>query len=196
LPPQPLLPFFLGAKQRPQELAEVFTYSFSVCLFFPVYRMALPLSLNPSYHAYTRGCEAAEEQSLELIFKLSQCLDGHYPADLLVFMLRELNPRVVLEADPETGRRDWPWLNDRDLDAVERACRYYANTPVPTHERELLELVATLAPLTILAPIATLVPLTTLDPVPTHSREELCTLANAQAVDLLWHHSLSPGKYC
>ena len=145
--------------------------------------MALPLSLNPSYHAYTRGCEAAEEQSLELIFKLSQCFDGHYPADLLVFVLRELNPPLLLQADTETGRRDWPWLNDRDLDAVERAYRYYANTPVPTHERELQKLLATLAPLPVL------------DPVPTHSRTELCALANAQAVDLFWHHTLSPGKY-
>ena len=108
--------------------------------------MALPLSLNPSYHACTRGCEAAEEQSLELIFKLSQCFDGHYPADLLVFVLRELNPPVLLQADTETGRRDWPWLSDQHLDAVERACRYYANIPVPSHERELQKLLVDLLP--------------------------------------------------
>lgn len=99
--------------------------------------MALRLSTNPSYHACTRCREAAKEQSLELIFKLSQCFNGHYPADLLVFVLRELNPSLLLQADTETDRRDWPWLSDQHLDAVESACRYYANIPVPSHEREL-----------------------------------------------------------
>ena len=106
--------------------------------------MALPLSLNPSYYAYTCDCEAAEEQSLELIFKLSQCFDGHYPADLLVFVLRELNPPVLLQADTETGRCDWPWLSDQHLDAVEQDCRHYLSRPAPVHERELDELLVNL----------------------------------------------------
>lgn len=50
--------------------------------------MALPLSPNSSYNACIRGCETAQEQSLEMIPNLSYCFDDHYPADLLVFVRR------------------------------------------------------------------------------------------------------------
>ena len=144
--------------------------------------MALPLSTNPSYHACTCCCEAAKEQSLEVIFKLSQCFDGHYPADLLVFVLRELNPPVLLQADTETGRRDWPWRSDQHLDAVAQDCCHYLGRPTPMHE-----LLATLAPLSIL------------ELVHTQSGAEFRAQTQAQAVGWAWHQSLrlmGPGKYC
>ena len=99
--------------------------------------MALPLSLNPSYHAYTCGCEAAEEQSLELIFKLSQCFNGNYPAYPLAFMLRKFNPRLLLQANAETGRRNWPWLSDEILNAVDSKCRQSISMATPAHQAAL-----------------------------------------------------------
>lgn len=53
---------------------------------------------------------------------------------------------MLLQADPETGRLDWPRFSDQDLNALERACCYYANTPEPAHERELHALLAELQP--------------------------------------------------
>ena len=101
-------------------------------------------------------------------------------------MLCELNPRLVLESDPDAGRRDWPWLNDENLDALERGCRHYLGEGEPVHEQQLHAMLATLAPLTIA------------EPVPTHSRDELCALANAQVVNVAWHQSfslISTGNY-
>ena len=56
----------------------------------------MPLSPNSSHNACIRGCEAAEEQFLELIPNLSHCFDGHYPAELLAFVRREFNPRTTV----------------------------------------------------------------------------------------------------
>lgn len=108
--------------------------------------MPLPLPLNPSYYAYTRGCEAAEEQSLELVYNLSHYFDELYPTDLLIFVLRELNPPVQLEIDEVTGRRDWPWLSEADLETLENNCRHYSGEPVPTHQRELQKLMVDALP--------------------------------------------------
>ena len=98
------------------------------------------------YEAYASGCEAAEQQRLELVYNLGHFFDGCYPADLLVFVLRELNPRVLLQIDAETGRRDWPWLSEKALATLEAECRHYAGRSVPAHETELHALLSALNP--------------------------------------------------
>ena len=106
--------------------------------------MSLLHSPDLSYFLYAHGCETAEEQSLELVYNLDHYFDGTYPTDLLVFVLRELNPDVLLQADESTGRRDWPWLSDADLDTVGQDCRRYLGHAEPGHERELDELLVNL----------------------------------------------------
>lgn len=61
-------------------------------------------------------------------------------------MLREFNPRVLLQANAETGRRNWPWLSDEILDAVDSKCRQSIGMAMPAHQAALDALPFSLIP--------------------------------------------------
>ena len=61
-------------------------------------------------------------------------------------MLREFNPRVLLQANAETGRRDWSWLNDETLAAVDSKSRQGIGMATPAHQAALDALLFGLSP--------------------------------------------------
>lgn len=101
------------------------------------------------YKAFVDGCEPEDELNLELVCILHDHFEKQYPPVLLVLVLRELNPLVVLQAFEKldgTMRRDWPFLSDENLDAINARCRYYTGITPLTHETELHNLLFELAP--------------------------------------------------
>lgn len=117
---------------------------------------AVGVSVSLFYHAYAAGCEPDEQLHLELVHELFSVFDGRFCPVLLALALRELNPPVLLLAVDEpngTVRRDWPWLADEHLDALEYRCQQYLGTAPAAHRQELNNLLAGLAPVATLLPV-------------------------------------------